>query len=118
MPAARADNAHITTVEGLANLTSLHPIQAAFVEKGAVQCGFCIPGFLVAGSALISETPSPTPEQITHGLAGNLCRCTGYYKIIEAVEQAARIVRAQSNGDTAADTTTGAITADTTSEVK
>ena len=118
VPAARADNAHITTVEGLANLTSLHPIQAAFVEKGAVQCGFCIPGFLVAGSALISETPSPTPEQITHGLAGNLCRCTGYYKIIEAVEQAARIVRAQSNGDTAGDTTTGAITADTTSEVK
>ncbi len=113
VPAARADNAHITTVEGLATIASLHSIQSAFVEKGAVQCGFCIPGFLVAGAALISETPSPTREQITHGLAGNLCRCTGYYKIIEAVEQAAEIVRTQSTGETNSTTAS-----DTTGEVK
>ena len=89
VPAARADAATITTVEGLANAGALHPIQRAFVEKGAVQCGYCIPGFLVASAALIDETPRPSPEQITQGLAGNLCRCTGYYKIIEAVEAAA-----------------------------
>ncbi len=97
VPAARADGATITTVEGLANSGALHPIQSAFVEKGAVQCGFCIPGFLVACAALIDETPRPTPEQITHGLAGNLCRCTGYYKIIEAVEAAAALRAGQNS---------------------
>ncbi|MEQ8718297.1 MAG: FAD binding domain-containing protein [Acidimicrobiales bacterium] len=77
------------TVEGLAEPDQLHAIQEAFVDKAAVQCGFCIPGFLVSGASLIAEHPRPTPAQIRTGLSGNLCRCTGYYKIIEAVEAAA-----------------------------
>ena len=91
--AAQADGAEVTTVEGLAGSgidesSPLHPLQASFVDEFAVQCGFCIPGFLVAGAALLEECPSPTDEQIELGLAGNLCRCTGYYPISEAVRSA------------------------------
>lgn len=88
--ALQAQGAHLTTVEGLAHNRELHPLQQAFVASGAVQCGFCTPGLLVAAKALLDENPNPTPEQIRQGLAGNLCRCTGYGNIIRAVQQAAR----------------------------
>ncbi|MGF1667720.1 MAG: FAD binding domain-containing protein [Acidimicrobiia bacterium] len=91
VPAVRADGCEITTVEGLATDGALHPLQQAFIDRAAVQCGFCIPGFLVAGGALLAEVGNPDPGDITEGLSGNLCRCTGYYKIIDAVRQAAEL---------------------------
>ncbi len=89
VPAARAEGAEITTVEGLATDAGLHPLQQAFVDCNAVQCGFCTPGLLVAGAQLLAEIPRPDKEQIQQGLAGNLCRCTGYTSIIAAMQQAA-----------------------------
>jgi carbon-monoxide dehydrogenase small subunit len=88
--AAEADGTSITTVEGLAREGSLHPLQQAFLDTGAVQCGFCIPGQLVSGVAILARTPNPTREAVEDGLAGNLCRCGGYEQIIEAVMAAAR----------------------------
>ena len=79
----------ITTVEGLAEKDRLHPLQEAFVRHGAVQCGFCTPGMLLAAKALLDENPKPTAEEIKHALTGNLCRCTGYRKIIEAIQSVA-----------------------------
>ncbi|MEQ8842142.1 MAG: FAD binding domain-containing protein [Acidimicrobiales bacterium] len=94
VPAAQADGGEVTTVEGLSpsdGVGELHPLQSSFIDEFAVQCGFCIPGFLVAGVALLDECPSPTDAQIELGLAGNLCRCTGYYPIVQAVRSAGTV---------------------------
>lgn len=90
VPAIRAHGADVTTVEGLSHGDTLHGVQQAFIDDAAVQCGFCIPGFLVAGAALLTEREHPTRSEILEGLSGNLCRCTGYVKIIDAIETAAR----------------------------
>ena len=87
--APQADGTEIVTIERLADGHSLHPIQQAYVETGGVQCGFCTPGFIMATYALLNDIPDPSEEEILAGLEGNLCRCTGYSKIIEAVKLAA-----------------------------
>jgi aerobic-type carbon monoxide dehydrogenase small subunit (CoxS/CutS family) len=89
--AVEADGTTVTTVEGLATGDRLHPLQRAFLETGAAQCGFCIPGQLIAAQALLALNPHPTRAEVEEGLAGNLCRCAGYPQIIEAVLAAAAI---------------------------
>jgi carbon-monoxide dehydrogenase small subunit len=86
--APQADGAKITTIEGLGDVNHLHPLQKAFVDEGAIQCGFCTPGMIMSSFYLLSKNPKPTDEEIREGLSGNLCRCTGYAKIIKAVEKA------------------------------
>ena len=88
--AVEADGKSITTVEGLARPGAPHPLQQAFVAHGAVQCGFCIPGMLVAAQALLDQTARPTEAEIRHAISGNLCRCTGYQKIVQAIAAAAQ----------------------------
>lgn len=78
-------DAHITTIEGLACNGKPSPVQQAFLDAGAIQCGFCMPGLIIAATALLAEEPAPTEQQIRHAIAGNLCRCSGYVKVIEAI---------------------------------
>jgi carbon-monoxide dehydrogenase small subunit len=99
MLAVQADGAEITTVEGLTSLPEanggLHPVQEGFWEKHGLQCGYCTPGMMLAAVGLLRENPSPTDAEIRRAIAGNLCRCTGYQHIVEAVEYAARKLRAR-----------------------
>ena len=88
--ALEVDGKKITTIEGLAEGEKLHPIQQAFIEYGAMQCGFCIPGMILSATALLDENPHPTEEQVRDAIAGNLCRCTGYAKIVQAILSVSR----------------------------
>ncbi len=88
-----AHDSEVTTIEGLANLEELHPVQQAFVDHGGLQCGFCIPGLIMSATALLQENPNPTEEEVRFGIGGNLCRCTGYSKVVEAVLAAAEDMR-------------------------
>ncbi len=92
--AVQAEGANITTVEGLAKDGELHPIQQAFWDEHGLQCGFCTPGMMLAALDLLQRNPNPTDEEIRHALEGNLCRCTGYQHIVNAVKTAARLTRA------------------------
>ena len=88
-PAVEAEGKSITTIEGIADgKGGLHPIQKAFIELGAIQCGFCTPGMVLSAKALLDEIPKPTEEEIRNGIAGNLCRCTGYLQIVQAIKAA------------------------------
>ena len=87
--AAQADGATVTTIEGLATDGALHPLQDAFWAKHGLQCGYCTPGMIMAAADLLQRNPNPSDEEIRHGLEGNLCRCTGYHNIVEAVKTAA-----------------------------
>ncbi len=84
--AVQANGAEILTIEGLAGPGGLHPLQQAFVEKGSIQCGFCTPGMILSATSLLEKNPNPTETEIRTALSGNLCRCTGYQKIVEAVQ--------------------------------
>jgi len=93
--ATEADGREITTIEGLAQGDKLHPIQQAFLDHGGLQCGFCTPGMIMSAKALLDKNPTPTEEEIKQGIAGNLCRCTGYTKIIESIKAAAKNMEAK-----------------------
>ena len=95
MLAVQAHGRKVTTIEGLGSPADPHPLQTAFVQAGAVQCGFCIPGMILATKALLDHNPAPTEAEIRHALDGNLCRCTGYVKQVEAVRLAAQALKKQ-----------------------
>ena len=88
IPALKAQGREVYTVEGLASGGNLHPLQKSFIEHGAVQCGYCTPGMLMSAKALLDRNPHPTEEEIKEAISGNLCRCTGYVKIVEAIKAA------------------------------
>ena len=94
--AVQADGKSITTIEGLSSGDQLHPLQEAFVEEGAIQCGFCTPGMILSAKALLDEAPEPSEQEIREAISGNLCRCTGYVKIVKAVQKAALVTRVSS----------------------
>jgi carbon-monoxide dehydrogenase small subunit len=104
MLAAQADGRTVLTIEGLATRDALHPLQSAFEEQGALQCGFCGPGVLLAAKALLDANPAPTRPEIRDAIAGNLCRCTGYAKMIDAIQRAAEVLRATANEPARAET--------------
>ncbi|HBY94365.1 MAG: (2Fe-2S)-binding protein [Ardenticatenaceae bacterium] len=89
--AVDADGSEVVTVEGVASGTGLHPVQTSFVRRGAVQCGYCTPGMVISAVALLRDNPRPTEPEIRAAIAGNLCRCTGYSKIVEAILEASRV---------------------------
>ncbi|MBP6819664.1 (2Fe-2S)-binding protein [Ferrovibrio sp. MS7] len=91
--AAQANGAKVTTIEGLANGETLHPMQEAFRDNHALQCGFCTPGMIMSAVDLVQRNPSPTEEQIRHELEGNICRCTGYHNIVKAVQAGAAAMK-------------------------
>ncbi len=93
--AVQADGAEVTTIEGMAQDGQLHPVQEAFWEKHGLQCGYCTPGMIMAVCGLLKDNPNPTDDQIRHGIEGNLCRCTGYQNIVEAVKYSAEKLNAQ-----------------------
>jgi len=95
MLAAQADGRAVLTIEGLATRDRLHPLQQAFEDRASLQCGFCGPGVILAAKALLDDNPAPTREEIRDAIAGNLCRCTGYAKMIQAIEDAARALRGE-----------------------
>lgn len=98
MFAVQADGAAVETVEGLAKNGALHPLQEGFWEKHGLQCGFCTPGMLMSARAFLAQHPNPTDDEIRHGISGNLCRCTGYNKIVEAIQFAAAKLRVEGKG--------------------
>lgn len=93
LPAMRVDGTSVETIEGVEENGELHPLQTSFIEKGAVQCGFCTPGMIMSAKALLDKNKSPSKEQILEAVSGNICRCTGYVKIEDAIEDAARTLR-------------------------
>jgi len=93
MLAGQANGRNVTTIEGLATRDRLHPVQKAFEDTGALQCGFCGPGAILASKALLDDNPNPSVKEIRDALSGSLCRCTGYTKMIDAVQEAARVLR-------------------------
>jgi carbon-monoxide dehydrogenase small subunit len=101
MLAAQAHNRAVVTVEGLAADGGLHPLQQAFIEFGAPQCGFCTPGMLMAAAGLLSENPDPTRDEVRAAISGNICRCSGYVGVVDAVMDAARRMREEGTGDDA-----------------
>ena len=93
--AVEADNASILTIEGLAENAQLHPLQEAFIKYGGLQCGFCTPGMIMIAKALLDRNPNPTEEEIRKAIAGNVCRCTGYVKIVQSIHEAAKAMRGE-----------------------